>query len=240
MVKIRKSQLLSKSLVAFTTPRSLISEQYRTLRTNINFSSADQDIKSIVITSAAHSEGKSTTAVNLAIVYAQEGKKVLLIDGDMRKPTMHHTFSVKNSIGLTNVLVRQNTLETAIKATGIENLDLITSGPIPPNPVELLGSKTLKGMLSRLKETYAVVIVDTPPILAVADAQIWANLSDGTILVINSGTTVKEEAMKAKEAIAASNSRLIGAVLNNYKLPQNNYSEYYEISENQKLLHIDD
>ncbi|WKA57744.1 CpsD/CapB family tyrosine-protein kinase [Planococcus shenhongbingii] len=233
MVKTKNKRVPMKKLITSINPKSLVSEQYRTLRTNINFSSPDRDIRSIVVTSAAHSEGKSTTAANLAIVYAQEGKKVLLIDGDLRKPTMHYIFSIKNTVGLSSVLVRQNTLENVISTTEIENLDLITSGPLPPNPVELLGSKSLEALLKKLEESYDVLIIDTPPILAVADGQVLANRCEGAILVINSGETVKEDAIKAKELIMASNSRLIGAVLNNFKLPSTSYyGNYYESEEN--------
>ncbi|KOF08651.1 capsular biosynthesis protein, partial [Planococcus glaciei] len=209
-----------RKIVAYTNPRSLVSEQYRTLRTNIKFSSPDKEISSILVTSSMHSEGKSTTAANLAIVFAQEGKQVLIIDADMRKPTMHFTFSLKNNIGLSSILIRQNILKEAVKTTHVENLDLITCGPIPPNPAELLGSKSMNLLMVQLKELYDIIIIDAPPILAVADSQILANICEGAVLVINSGETEKGKAMKAKEVLASSNSRLIGAVVNNYKMPK--------------------
>lgn len=226
--KKKKLSHIGRQLITFTSPRSHVSEQYRTLRTNIKFSCPDRDYHSIVITSASPGEGKSTTSANLAVVFAQEGKRVLIIDGDMRKPTMHHTFNVPNTRGLSSVLTRQAILKTAIKATKVENLDILPCGPIPPNPAELLGSNSMDALIAQLKEMYDLIIVDAPPILSVTDGQILANKCEGTILVINSGETQKEKAVKAKELITQSKSRLIGAILNNFVIPRNSdYLVYY-------------
>ncbi|AQU80228.1 CpsD/CapB family tyrosine-protein kinase [Planococcus faecalis] len=231
----RKKKVLqdtARKLISFTTPRSFVSEQFRTLRTNITFSSPDADIRTMVVTSAAPSEGKSTTSANLAVVYAQEGKNVLLVDGDMRKPTTHHTFHMGNTIGLSSVLTRQSSIEEAVRTTVVDRLDLLTCGPIPPNPAELLSSKSMDMLIQQLKERYDLIIFDAPPILSVTDGQILSNKCDGTILVVSSGNTEKDMALKAKEAIVSSNSRLIGAVLNNFELPKDsNYYQYYGTTE---------
>jgi capsular exopolysaccharide synthesis family protein len=138
--KINSNQ---RSVVTILDSKSPISEQYRTIRTNIQFSSVDHELKSLMVTSTGPSEGKSTTVANLAVVFAQQGKKVLLVDADMRKPTVHYTFNQINTTGLTSVLTKQLALEKAVRDTGEKNLFLLTSGPIPPNPAELLSSQAM-------------------------------------------------------------------------------------------------
>lgn len=227
---VKKKKLLQQSansLIAYTDPQSLAAEQFRTLRTNINFSSLEAGIRTMVVTSAAPQEGKSTTSANLSVVFAQEGKKVLLVDGNMRKPSVHSIFHIENAVGLSNVLTNQSTAETAISTTFVERLDLMSCGPIPLNPAELLSSKKLDALVHQLTDMYDVVIFDAPPILSVADGQILANKCDGTILVINSGHTDKELAVEAKEAVETANSRIIGAVLNNFVLSKASARDQY-------------
>lgn len=216
-----------RSLITKTNPKSPISEQYRTIRTNIQFSVADRPLRSIMVTSSAPAEGKSTTVANLAVVFAQQGKKVLLIDADLRKPTAHYTFRKDNYIGLTNVLTKQATLQTAVKETDVENLFVLTSGPIPPNPAELLGSAAMEELLAEAYDQFNVVLFDTPPVLAVTDAQILANQCDGTILVVHSGKTDIEAAQKAKELLLAAKGKLLGVVLNQKKQKESSYYYYY-------------
>ena len=225
-------QSVARKLVTQANPKSIVSEQFRTLRTNINFSMPDQELKSILFTSATPGEGKSTASANAAVVFAQEGKKVLLIDADMRKPTTHYTFSRNNITGLSNLLIRQLKVEDIIQQTNIEGLDLITSGPIPPNPAELLSSKTMDTLLEQLKEKYDLLIFDAPPVLSVTDAQILSNKADGTILVLNSGMTQKESVIKAKDALLSSQANILGTILNNFVLQKDHYYyDYYEDTE---------
>lgn len=215
-----------RQLITETDKTSPISEQYRTIRTNIEFSAIDREIKTIVITSSGPGEGKSTTAANIAVVMAQNGQSVLLIDADMRKPTAHYTFNVPNTRGLTNVLTKQDSLEdTAIK-TRIENLSLLTCGPIPPNPAELLNSKMMSLFLKRAQELFDTIIIDTPPIMAVTDAQILASKCDGTIIVVSSGKTESEELKKSKELLTNAKAKLLGAILNNKKMDTGQYYYY--------------
>ncbi|YBV91692.1 CpsD/CapB family tyrosine-protein kinase [Bacillus sp. PK9-021] len=218
---------LKRRLLAHNSPKDPVAEQYRTIRTNIQFSGADQDIKSLLLTSSGTAEGKSTTASNLAAVYAQQGLKVLLIDADLRKPTAHYTFRLENHAGVTNVLTRQSTLGQAVQETEVRDLYVLTSGPIPPNPSELLASNQMEELLKEMKKQFDMVIFDTPPILAVADAQILANQVDASILVVSSGKTDKEAALKAKELLVHAKSKLLGAVLNNRKADSGNYYYYY-------------
>jgi protein-tyrosine kinase len=216
-----------RSLITLMAPKSPISEQYRTIRTNIQFSTVDEAIRSIVVTSTAPGEGKSTTVSNLAVVFAQQGKKVLLIDADLRKPTTHYTFQIMNTKGLTNVLTKQIHFHEAVQETVMENLNILTSGPIPPNPSELLASNAMKQLLEEAYKLYDLVLFDSPPILAVTDAQVLANLSDGSIMVTSSGFTDKDAAVKAKELLENAKSKLLGAILNNKQVNEKSYYYYY-------------
>lgn len=232
MVRSNKSkkgiQSTRRKLITKLNPKSPISEQYRTIRTNIEFSSVDDEIRSIMVTSSGPGEGKSTTTANLAVVFAQQGKRVLLIDADLRKPTVHYTFGITNTFGLTNVLTRQMELKDAIKTTNEELLNVLPSGPIPPNPAELLSSRGMKEFFEEAKDAYDMLIFDTPPVLAVTDAQILSNQCDGTVLVISSGRTEIEAATKTRELLEAANGKILGVVLNNKKMNKNsNYYYYY-------------
>lgn len=230
MFKRKRKNLLQPpqpKLITHIQPKSPISEQYRTIRTNIQFSSVDLDVRSLVVTSSAPGEGKSTTTANLAVVMAQQGKKVLIVDADMRKPTVHYTFRRENSIGLTTVLTRQSDLRSAIQTTEVENLYVLTSGPIPPNPAELLTSFVMKETLREMMENFDFVLFDTPPILAVTDAQIMANFCHASILVIHAGKTETDAAQKAKALLEGAKGKLLGVVLNQKKQTQDDYYYYY-------------
>ena len=208
-------------------PKSPISEQYRTIRTNIIYSGIDEEIRSIMVTSSGPGEGKSTTTANLAVVFAQQGKTVLLVDADLRKPTVHYTFKLTNHNGLTTVLTNQIGLMEAVNKTDESNLYVLPSGPVPPNPSELLGSKAMKHFMEKALEEFDLIIFDTPPVLAVTDAQILGNLCQGSVLVVSSGKTEKDSLIKTKELLTSTNGRLLGVVLNNKKIDKKGSYYYY-------------
>lgn len=217
-----------RPIIIHENPKSPISEAYRALRTNIQFSAIDEELKVIMVTSAGPGEGKSTTINNLAVAYAQSDKKVILIDADLRKPTVHHTFTASNRWGLTSLLTNQTPFDKVIHSTGIPNLDILTSGPIPPNPSEILSSRRLVQLLETLRETYDYIFIDTPPVIAVTDAQIVATKCDGVVLVVDSGKVKREIAQKAKANLDHVQARILGVVLNNIdRKTKDSYYYYY-------------
>lgn len=198
------------------------------IRENITFLMPNRDIKTLLFTSTSPGEGKSTLAANVAIVFAQAGKRVLLVDADMRKPTMHYTFAKTLSPGLSQLLTRRSVLERVIKNTGIKGLELVTCGTIPINPAELLGTRAMDDLITEMKSRYDIIIFDAPPILLVADAQILSSKSDGTILVVNSGKTEKKNVIRAIGLLQTSKANVLGTILNNYKLEKgHDYYNYY-------------
>jgi capsular exopolysaccharide synthesis family protein len=174
----------SIDLITMTSPRSSFSESYRSIRTALMLSSTDLNSKALVMTSALPEEGKSTTIANLAVTLAQTGKNVLLVDGDFRKPRLHKIFQIKNMNGLTNYLTGKTEIKDLIKTTPVPNLYLINSGPVPPNPAELLGSKKMGDFLIKLKQTFDLVLIDTPPMLSVTDALVLGPEINGVLLVV--------------------------------------------------------
>ncbi|SDL25166.1 capsular exopolysaccharide family [Paenibacillus sp. ov031] len=216
------------SLVTMANPKSSSSEAYRKLRTNIQFSSIDSQIQTIMIASALSGEGKTTTIGNLAVAYAQEGKKVLLMDTDLRKPAVHRMFNLPNHVGLTSVLSSQYKVKEVLRETDVEGLQVLSSGPIPPNPSEMIGSRKMTALLQDLKEEYDVILFDTPPVLAVTDALIISSLCDGVILVVSAGKVKKDLVKKAKSHLEHVNARILGAVLNNIQVPKGRNANYGE------------
>jgi len=217
-----------RSLITVIDPKSPISEQYRTIRTNIQLSMIDKELKTLAFTSAAPGEGKSTTIANLAITLAYQGDKVLLIDADLRRPTMHQLMGVRNQYGLTTMIAKKMTKESAIfPMPKISNLHVMPSGPIPPNPSELLGSKRMKNLISELSQEYDWILFDTPPVLAVTDAQILGNHCDGVILVLKSHQTEKKELVKAKELLNKANTNLMGTIMSGVSQKELGHGYYY-------------
>ncbi|WP_281885370.1 CpsD/CapB family tyrosine-protein kinase [Paenibacillus sp. YYML68] len=211
-------------------PKSFISESYRTLRTNIQFSTVDDEIKAIMVTSPEPSEGKSTTIVNLAVAFAQEGKRVILLDADLRKPTLHYYFTKSNRIGISSVLAGQHQLMQAINDTHIDNLSLLSSGPIPPNPAEMLNSKKMNALLDELKQSYDIILIDSPPALAVTDAQVLSTKCDGVVMLLSSGRVKRDTARKAVQRLQQVNARFLGVVLNNKERKKEDAPYYYYYS----------
>ena len=227
-----RQQDKNRHLIVLANPRSPVSESYRSLRTSIDFSSVDQVTQIIMVTSSGPAEGKSTVIANLAVTYAQSERKVLLIDADMRKPTVHRTFNLSNRVGLSSYLSRQCELGQMIQDTDIPNLSVVTSGTIPPNPAEMLNSNSMSRLIEELREQFDIILIDTPPVLAVTDAQLLASRSDGVLLVVNAGKVKKEMATKAKDNLMRVNARLLGVVLNNVKRKASeNYYYYYYFGE---------
>ncbi len=218
-----------RRLITIEEPMSPISEAYRVLRTNIQFSAIDQAMQVITVTSAQPREGKTTTISNLAVAYAQDGKRVMLIDADLRKPTLHRVFARTNRKGLTNVLANISTLEDEMQATDVDQLFLLTSGPMPPNPAEILATKRMGMLLDELRQQFDVILIDTPPALALTDAQVIASRSDGVLLVVSSGKTKRDLIRKCKANLEYVNANLLGVVLNNQNRREaESYYYYYQ------------
>lgn len=206
-------------LITVSEPRSPISEAYRTLRTNLDFAGLDQALKTLVITSAAGGEGKSTTMANLAVVSAQAGRKVVLVDADLRRPMLHQIFNLDNERGLTTVMMDESALASPpLQKTGIDGLSVLTSGPLPPNPADLMGSRRMEEVIVELVERADQVLFDTPPVVAVTDAAVLATKVDGVLLVISAGQTRREYARTAVQRLEQINARLVGTVLTNVEM----------------------
>jgi capsular exopolysaccharide synthesis family protein len=196
-----------------TSPHSIISEAYRMLQANLRFLSPDQDLKVIVVTSSVPKEGKSTVSTNLAVAIAQLGNQVLLIDADLHHPQQHHIWDLTNEVGLSEVIVNQAELKKAVKHV-MPNLDILPSGVIPPNSLALLGSKRMNSLVEDFSQTYDFVIVDTSPLLLVADALTLSKMSDGILLVTRPGVIDKVSAKAAKERLEQSGQNVLGLVVN--------------------------
>ena len=209
-------------------PKSQIAEAFRTLRTNLQFLDIDRDLKTIVITSSGPTEGKSTVAVNTAISMSQLEKKVLLMDCDLRKPVVHKYFNTSNRKGLTNILVNKESIkDNLIRPDGMDSLDLLLSGPIPPNPSELLNSNSMRDFLERIREDYDLIIIDSPPVGIVSDSTILSTLVDGTVLVVASGITDRTQIMRAKEHLEQVDANILGTVLNKIPIKKGEEYTYY-------------
>lgn len=204
--------------------RSPVSEAYRAIRTNLQFASAGKTLKTVVFTSTVPNEGKSTTVANLAIAMGQDNKKILLIDCDLRKPIVHRRFGLLNK-GLTNCFAEDLNLGDVIQKDVFPNLDIVTGGPVPPNPAELLGSPKMEALLKEAADTYDYIFLDMPPVLAVTDAVLMSSQVDGTVLVLGSGDISPDEGKQAQSVLEKVHANILGVILN--KVPQHHKSGYY-------------
>ena len=220
---------LSRDLIALQEPKSVYAEAYRTVRTSILFSSPDKPPRVFAVTSAGQQEGKSLTAVNLAVTLALNDKRVLLIDADMRKPRLHSIFGVQNKFGLSNLIGGSPDIALALKNTPAPTLMVLPSGPVPPNPSELLGSTRMGKLLEVLRAKFDVVILDCTPLIAVTDATVLATKVDGVILVIKSGATRRKILQRAVKQLQDVQATIIGAVLNQVNVRNSSYyyASYY-------------
>ena len=215
-----------KAIISYNDPKSVISEQYREIRTNIEYSNVDQNTKTILVTSSDKNEGKTTTVSNLAVSFANLNKKVLLIDCDLRNASIHKMFRLNNIYGLTDILAKDRAVDKCIQETELKNLYVLTAGAIPPNPAEILSSDKMKNLIENLKNVYDYIFIDTPPIGLVTDAGALSSFIDGVVLVVKSESVEKKYLEETKKKLDAVDARILGAILNSYKSEQKDYNYY--------------
>jgi capsular exopolysaccharide synthesis family protein len=213
-------------LITLTDPRSPASEAYRTLRTNLSFYSLDEPIRTLVVTSPTPNDGKSVTIANLAITMAQSGRRTILVDCDLRRPSLHTLFGADNDTGLTTMILDE-TAASSLQPTTVENLSLLTSGPVPPNPADLLGSRQVERVLENLLENADIILLDAPPVVGFTDAAVLGARVDGVLLVLRAGRTRREHAERAKAQLERANVRIIGATLTDAP-EESALGDYYE------------
>src|SRR6266542_5778 len=207
------------SLIALRDPRSPAAEAYRTLRTNIQFSSLDKPLHTLLATSTAPDEGKSTTLANLAVTMAQAEQRVILVDCDLHRPTLHTLFELPNEVGLTSMILAQEDAPP-LQPTGVPGLTLLASGPLPPRPADILGSRRMDAVIARLRAEADIVLFDTPPVVVVTDAAVLATRMDGVLLVFQAGKTSRDRARQARQILEKVKANIIGVVLNNAQVEQ--------------------
>lgn len=216
-----------KKIITIQDPKSPIAEAYRGIRTNIEFSNVDKEMKVICITSSQQNEGKSTIIANIAVSFANLGKKVLLMEGDLRNPSVHRMFGVSNSVGLTDVLLGNKGILDCINITDkVKNIHILTCGAVPPNPSEMLSSMKMRKIVDELKEYYDYIFIDAPPIGIITDAGIISTFSDGCIFVVSSNEVDIERTKIAKDRLDKVGANILGVVLNKFEQDSGSYGYY--------------
>lgn len=217
---------MKNTVITHLDPKSAISESFRNLRTNVHYTNIDKEVKLIQVTSSVQGEGKSTITANYAVTVAQSGKKVLIVDCDLRRPQIHKIFNVSNTSGLSNVLVGDNQMDKNIKDTNVPNLFILTSGPIPPNPSEMLDSKRMKELILSLKDHFDMILLDSPPIMPVTDGLILSQIVDGTIVIVSLGSTEKDAFKKTMSSLENIGANILGTVINKASSKAGYYVNY--------------
>lgn len=223
MKKNTKKSKIKDALIAHTDPKAIVSEAFRNMRTNVHYSNVDKELKVIQVTSSQQGEGKSTITANYATTLAQSGKKVLIIDCDLRRPNIHKVFGMPNAIGLINVLMRESELDRSIKYTKVEGVFVLVAGPVPPNPSEMLESKRMDEIINVARENFDIILLDSPPVLPVTDALIISKYTEGTIVVIALEETQKEALKKTVESLENIGANIIGTVVNKANIKKGHY-----------------
>ena len=228
MTGVSDSSRNGAGLVTVQAPRSAAAEAYRSLSTNIQFSSLDQDVKMLLVTSVSPDEGKSVVLANLAVTMAEGGRKIVVVDCDLRKPSLHTLFGLKDQPGLTSMVLDES-LAPPLQPTAVANVSLVAAGPPPPNPAELLASARFARVMAAIAAQGDMIVLDAPPVTAVSDAAILATRVDGVLLVVDSGRTRRDAAKRAREQLERVGARLLGVVLTNVK-PEKGQNDYLSAS----------
>ena len=223
----RSAERPRRPLITEKEPKSPASEAYRTLRTNIHFSGIDKPCRTIVFTSAAPGEGKTTSVANFGVVTAEAGTRVCLIDSDLRRPALHKVFGLPNTRGLTTALLENLPLADVAQATATPSLSVVTSGPAPPNPAELVGSRRMRDLLDAAESAFDLVLCDSPPVMLVSDGIALSAQCDGVVLVVRAGSMPHEAIRRAVEHIESVKGRILGVILNSVDPRRDGYYHYY-------------
>lgn len=220
----------SLNLITLNEPHSMVSESYKMFRTNLSYMNIDGENKVILFTSSASEEGKTTSISNLAVTFAMSGKRVLLVECDLRKSRIHETFGIPQVPGMTNLLAEKRTIKDMIhEVQGVTGLHVLPAGVLPPDPAETLASQAMRQLIEAARTQYDVVLLDAPPVLAVTDATILCALADGVVLIVASGESKKEEARRAKKALGKVGARILGVLLTKAQVTSKSYYYYSDV-----------